>query len=179
MANGHGGKRAGAGRPRKPLADKILEDDIKKHKAKVLNFEGAAFPQEPPDWMPYYGSRTAGTPDADDIYKTTAAWLERTGCGHLVNPDFVQDYAIVKASFYEAQRIITKLGLYYVIEDDKGNKRMCTNPMITVAKDYFKLSNEAWGKIWAIIAQNCAEDFSGDSPNADIMEKLLRMNLDD
>ena len=61
----------------------------------------------------------------------------------------------------------------------KGNKRMHSNPMVAVAKDYFKLSNEAWDKIWAIIAQNCSENFGGDNPNDDLMKRLLTMNLDD
>ena len=73
MANGHGGKRPGAGRPRKPLSDKILEDDIKKHKAKVLNFgEEEAQRINPPDYAFHYtaGSKEGG-PDVTHLYQDT------------------------------------------------------------------------------------------------------------
>ena len=53
MANGHGGRRPGSGRPRKALADKILEDTTKKHKPKVLKFSGAGVSNEEiPDLVP-------------------------------------------------------------------------------------------------------------------------------
>ena len=171
MANGHGGARPGAGRPKKALADKILEGTTAKHRPKVLNFEGAALPSEPPVWFPYYGSKTSGDPDAPEIFKETTEWLEKTGCGHLVNPNFITDYAIVKASFYEASRIVAKLGLFYVVE--KGSdKIMMANPMIDVVHKYFKMSNEAWNKIWSIVAQN-SESYFGDDPNMDITSYLL------
>jgi hypothetical protein len=56
MANGHGGKRAGAGRKKKPLSEKILEGSVKKHKPKVLdipNLDDADIP-EPPEYLPMF-----------------------------------------------------------------------------------------------------------------------------
>lgn len=122
MANGHGGKRPGAGRPKKPLADKVLEGSTRKHKPKVLQMDGAeeTLP-EPPEWISYYGSKTAGAPDAPEIYRTTVEWLQKTGCLHLINPEYITDYAIIKSSWYEAHRMITRLGLVYSPVEKKVN----------------------------------------------------------
>lgn len=175
MANGHGGKRPGAGRPKKPLAEKILEGTERKHRPKVLNFEREEEPKpEPPEWIAYYGSKSAGLPDSQDIFKSTAAWLEKTGCLHLINPDFIMDYAIVKASWYEAQRLVTRFGLVYSPKE----KNLIENPVIDVAMKYFKMSEIAWAKIWSIVAQNCEQSFGGNNPNSDLMEKLIRMNTE-
>ena len=175
MANGHGGKRSGAGRPKKPLAEKILEGSAAKHKPKVIKFSGEDVPLiEPPEWIAYYGSKTAGKPDSQDIFKSTAEWLSKTGCSNLVLPDLIMDYAIVKASWYEAQRLITKLGLFYT----PNSKELEGNPIIDVAVKYFKLSEAAWDKIWRIVAQNSSVNFGGNNPHSDIMASLLNMDLE-
>ena len=64
------------------------------------------------------------------------------------------------------------LGLFYVVEKDEEDKRMYANPMIDVVHKYFKMSNEAWNKIWNIVAQN-SEMLLGDDPNSDVMAYLL------
>jgi len=171
IANGHGGKREGAGRPRKNLADKILDGTTDKHRPKVLSFEGADVPREAPEWTAYYGTKTAGEPDVGEIYRTTVQWLEKTGCLHLINPDYITDYAIIKASWYEAQRMITRYGLHYIKgQDDK--KALQYNPMIDAAVKYHKMTEIAWAKIWNIVAQN-SEVYFGDDPNMDSTSYLL------
>ena len=176
MANGHGGRRSGAGRKKKPLMDKIMEGSTDKHRPKVLKFEGGDAPPdpEPPKWITFYGRKTTGEPDADEIYKSTVAWLKTTGCLHLINPDFILDYAILKANWFETQRQITRTGMAYS-PDDKNV--MLSNPMIDVLFKYHKMTEMAWDKIWRIVAQNCEENFGGSNPHDDFMEKLLNMNM--
>ena len=172
MANGHGGKRAGAGRPRKPLSDKLLEGNPGKQKLTVLEFKGEAPPLEPPEYIAYYGSKQAGTPDADDIYRETVAWLEKTGCLHLVNASLIFDYAITKAHWYECERFVTSRGLGFM--PDKNT--LLENPIIDTSVKYFKMVNIAWSKIWDIVAQNSEQNFGGDSPHKDAMAKLLQFD---
>ena len=176
MANGHGGARPGAGRPRKPLAEKILEGNPGKRKPKVLEFSGRSqIDPEPPEYLlAYYGHRFAGGPGIGDIYKDTVVWLEQTGCIHLINPAFIMDYAIVKSHWYEAERFITASTLAYKPGDDK---LMVANPVIDVSVKYFKMAESAWARIWEIVQQNSERSWSS-NPNDDLMEGLIRMSLE-
>jgi hypothetical protein len=174
MANGHGGKRPGAGRPRKPLADKLLDGNPGKQKLKVLEFGGQIPLPEPPEYMPYYGSQKSGKPDADDIYRETVAWLEKTGCLHLINPSHIFDYAILKAHWYECERYVTSQGLGYM--PDQKTKKVLEHPIVETSVKYFKMADIAWSKIWDVVVQNCEHNFGGDNPHADVMAKLLRFD---
>jgi hypothetical protein len=172
MANGHGGRRPGAGRPRKPLAEKLLDGNPGKQKLKVVQFDGVAPTIDPPDYLSYYGSKKAGTPDSEDIYRETVQWLEQTGCLHLVNAALVLDYAIAKAHWYECERFITSQGLYYSPE----GKKLVENPVVETSVKYFKMADIAWSKIWDIVAQNCEHSFGGENPHSDAMAKLLNFD---
>ena len=174
MANGHGGKRAGAGRPKKPLHEKILEGSTKKHKPKVIKFAEETVPDvEMPDWIAYYGTRShQGEPSSQQVFEYTVKWLKTTGCLHLINPDLIMEYAIVKACWYEIQRLISQNGMAYTTD----KKLVEMNPMIDGAMKYFKMTDMAWDKIWRIVAQNCEENLGGSNPHDDFMEKLLHMN---
>jgi len=176
MANGHGGKRAGAGRPRKPLSDKILEDDLKKHKAKVLNFEGAEEQCiNPPDYAFYYTSDSKdGGPDVTHLYQDTVEFLKTTGCLHLINPGFIMEYALLKARWFECERVISATNVVVVNAQKNGLK---ANGAAELGLKYLRQADLCWDKIWAIVTQNCEETYGGDNPNADLMEKLLKMNL--
>jgi hypothetical protein len=168
MANGHGGARPGAGRKKKPLAEKILEGDIKKHKAKVLNFGEIETPElEVPEYLGDY-SKTLIHPNVIDFYKETATWLERTGCLHLVNPAFITEYAILKIRWLECERVAA---VSVMVKDRNGE--YTANPMSDLGIKYLKQADLCWSKIWSIVAQN-SEVYFGNDPNDDIMEALLR-----
>lgn len=175
MANRHGGRRPGAGRPRKPLADKLLDGNPGKQKLKVVDFGGDDSPPEPPEYLGYYGSKFAGTPDVNDVYRDTVVWLQKTGCLHLVNPSLITDYAIVKSHWYECERFITKNGIVYT----PNGKKIDEIPTVETSMKYFKMADAAWSKIWAIVAQNCEHHFGGENPHSDAMEALLRFNQND
>jgi len=174
MGNGHGGKRPGAGRPRKSLADKIYEGTTRKHKPRMLNMPEMPLPDlEYPERLSYYDARMAGLPDVQTVWEETAEWLKNTGCLHLINPAFIEEYAIIKARFYELERIISKTAPIYdeKYEDDK--KRLAVNPALDASLKYMKQADLIWDKIWAIVTAN-SEIYYGDDPNADIMAFLIK-----
>ncbi len=173
MANGHGGKRPGAGRPRKSLAEKQMEGTYGTRRPKVLNMpEAKEIKRDPEPWMSYYGSHTAGAPDAPEIHRMTVDWLTKVGCYHLVHPEYISDYAILKASWYEAQRQVTRLGMYYLNPAREEKKELLENPLINASVQYFKMAQVAWNKIWEIVRQN-SEIYFGDNPEQDFMAQLL------
>ncbi len=171
MANGHGGKRTGAGRPRKPLADKLFEGTAKKHKPKVLNMpslEDTPIP-EPPEYLKDFncGEAAETVPDMQVLFKATTAWLEKTGCLHLINPDFLTEYALMKTRWLECEEIVSRSIIY------QKNGEIIVNPVAELALKYSKAADVAWSKIWNIVAAN-SEVYFGDDPNADVMAFLIK-----
>ena len=176
MANGHGGARAGSGRPRKPFAQKILEGHPDKRKPKVLDIAADGDSPVPiyPERLAYYPSRMSGEPNSQDIWHETVEFLKTTGCLHLINPAFIEEYSLLKARFYEVERIISKTSLVY---DDKKKGGIETNPAVDTGLKYLKAADLVWAKIWDIVRQN-SEKAYGVTPNDDLMQRLLRFNRD-
>ena len=169
MANGHGGARAGAGRKSKPLIDKIMEDTTKKHKPKILDIpDGELISAEPPEYLGDFATLDT-EPTLEDIYTNTVKWLQKTGCLHLVNPDFIMEYAVLKSRWQEHEFIAGQK-----IAVVKANGEVAPNPFYQSALEYLREANAVWDKIWRIVAQNCVTEFGGGNPHADVMEILIR-----
>ncbi|GHV44277.1 hypothetical protein FACS189492_0340 [Clostridia bacterium] len=184
MANGHGGARVGAGRKRKPLAEKILEGTTKKHKPKVLDFEGsgAEFPEPPDyfDWIELNATRQK-VPTMKEVYNRAADWLETTGCLHLINPEYIEHYAILVCRWMACEEVVSHFLLGKDVKTDKsGNKseKYVSNPMIYAGLRYKKAADEAWDKIWRIVQQN-SETYYDTSTGEDLMLGLLRLGRDE
>ncbi len=176
MANGHGGKRAGAGRKKKPLTDKILEGSVKKHKPKVLDLPGleASDAPEPPDYLEHFnsGDVSEDIPSMQNVFYEVTDWLEKTGCLHLISPVLITEYALLKTRWLECEALVANVLLY---PDRNGS--LWVNPMAELGLKYYKSADIAWSKIWNIVAQNSEVSF-GNDPQADFMEKLLKMNME-
>jgi len=171
MANGHGGKRPGAGRPRKSLADQQLEGLYGKRRPKVLNLpdlEDISIP-EPPDYLRQFNASSISNhiPSMERIFRETTDWLSKTKCLHLINPDFITHYALLITRWLECEDIVSRAPLV-----KSGNKDPVANPLISSAMQYKKAADAAWDKIWSIVAQN-SEMYYGDDPSQDIMAQLL------
>ena len=165
VANGHGGARPGAGRKKKPLADKLMEGNPGKRPNKVLGFaEGLPHDMELPEYLEDFAGFDI-EPDVNEFYRSTVKWLERTGCLHMINPDFIAEYAMLKTRWLECEFIVGSLFAHHRIS------------MATTSADmglkYLKQADAAWGKIWAIVAQNCEYNLGSENPNAEIMAALL------
>lgn len=164
MANGHGGKRAGAGRKPKPLAEKILDGNPGKRRPVVMNLpEDNIAPMQCPECMKEFAFFDI-EPSIESIYEQTVKWLEGTGCLHLINPAFITEYALLRTRWLECEWIV---GMQPVI----GNIE--ANPMMEMGIKYLKAANEAWGKIWEIVSQN-SQMYFGDDPNRDVMAFLIK-----
>lgn len=167
MANGHGGKRAGAGRKPKPLAEKMLDGNPGKRRPVVMNIPADGdFSTKAPEYLqefPFFD----GEPSIDGIYEQTAEWLKHTGCLHLINPAFLTEYALLKTRWLECEWMV---GRQLILSVGGGVE---ANPMAETGLKYLRAANEVWGRIWEIVAQNSAT-YLGDDPNADIMAVLLK-----
>ena len=177
MANGHGGKRPGAGRPKKALADKILEDTTRQHRPKVLKFTGAEIPNlDPPAYLRTLNAEGVlnSVPNMEVVYKETADWLSKTGCLHLINPAFITHYALLITRWMECEDIVSR-----VIMFKDHNNDYAPNPMSAQALQYKKAADAAWDKIWSIVTQNSEESYGGSDPRSKLMEKLIGLHQED
>ena len=167
-----GGARKGAGRKKKPLAEKILEGNPGRRPLKVVEFYGV--PAEgnltPPDFLKIASKETAENyPTADQIYTQVSEWLQGTGCAHLISPTLIEDFAINRRAFFETEYMNKWLGRI------AGGKR---SPYVDMAAQYYSMMRAAWDKIWAIVAQNSEKNYSSlRSDGEDVMERLLSGGL--
>jgi len=181
MANGHGGKRAGSGRPRKPLAQKILEGHPGKRKPKVLDIEvdGNSELEYPLRLAHTRGNlQFEGEPTSQDIWEETVAFLKPTGCLHLINPQLIERYSLYIARLYEAERVVTMTAIAYdkAPEETTKNKNLALNPGVEAGAKYAQLADAMWDRIWAIVKENSEKSFSK-NPHEDFMDGLIELNL--
>ena len=158
---GSGGYRAGAGRPKKPASEKILEGNPGKRPIEVLDFEECEdIPKEPPSWLSSKGKQ---------VYKKTVEWLEKIGCTKGILPDTIEEYAQCKSRWLEAEETLNKYGL--LVKDKKGNPG--PSPYLQFSQTYLKMTNDVWSKIYQVVRETKLTEIDPNSPNDDVMESLL------
>ena len=171
MANGHGGRRPGAGRPKKAFADKILEGNPGKRKPKIVKFQRAEDDAAPemPAYLPDYTIRGEDNvrPNAETVWREAVDWLDKTGCLPLIHPIFITRYAILKSRWYSAERLFSEMGLIGV-----KNETVVESPVVEVSARYIRAANACWNKMLYVAAQN-SDAVPGAGPNDDI-ERLIR-----
>jgi hypothetical protein len=168
-----GGKRVGAGRPKKPLAEKIMEGNPGKRKLEVLSFpessEIAEFPS-PPQYLKDASRADGNWPGASEIYEKVSAWLETTGCLQLISPDHITEYSLLKARWLECEAMNAKHGL---LAKHPVSGQPIASPYVRMGIDYLKAADSAWSKIWSVVSENSKKDYRWNNPNEDVMEALL------
>jgi hypothetical protein len=166
-----GGKRPGAGRPRKPLSVRIDEgvDGVSHRKPKVLEFpenqnnqtENKSKNQK--SKLPTFlemSSKEGGDdlPSAAAIYEQTLEWVISTGCERFVSKQLIEDFAFTRRSYLECEFMSKKLGRVM-----QGGK---PSPYVKASQEYLKLTTALYREIWSIVAQNSTTDFTKNGSNA-------------
>lgn len=172
MGNGRGGARTGAGRKRKPLADKILEGNRNKEPIKKLNLpvgklQGEDMPQAA-DFL-RQNTKNATQNIAPKVYEETWAWLKARKCDHLIKKELVEQYALYISRWVQCEEAINTFGL---LAKHPTTGMPISSPYVSMGINYLKQANGVWAQIFQVIKDNC-ETPIGDNPNDDIMEKIL------
>ncbi len=160
-----GGRRAGAGRPKKAVTQKILEGNPGKRPIEVVTFnqDGMELPSEPPAYL---------SAEAKKIYKTVYQWLVSVGCTKGILPYNLEEYAFCKARWLECEDMNTKHGL--LVKDQNG--KPMPSPFVAMAQQYMRQTNEVWAKIYFVVRETKLSKWDENTPNDDVMEKLLGGN---
>ena len=155
-----GGARAGAGRKKRPLTDKILEGNPGKREIKTVQFPKTNNHLEnhdsrnqveydarhAPDFLAQNGLECGdNVPSAKKIYTLLMAFIKSSGCERLISTNLVEDFAHLRRSYLECEYMNRTRGRI------ANGKR---SPYVTMAVDYNKQALAIYDRIWNIIAQN-------------------------
>jgi hypothetical protein len=165
-----GGARAGAGRKKKALADKISEG--KTDKVTVLptaNLKGIEMPA-PKEYLKA-PQKNGQENYAVEIYEKTWNWLNEKGCAELVSPELIEHYAMTVSRWIQCQDAISNYGF---LAKHPTTGAAIVSPYVNISLQYMKQANQLWYQIYQVVKENCSEGYSGANPQDDVMERLLR-----
>lgn len=178
MANGHGGARVGAGKKKKPLADKLLDGNPGKRKLEVIEFdvdsdlEGVDMPP-PRDYLAAK-QRNGKNIIAIDVYEKTWAWLSERGCIALIPYQIMEQYAMTVARWIQCEEAVSELG-FLSKHPTTGNA--IPSPFVAMSHNYLRDANNIWLQIYQVVRENCSTEYKGSAPHDDLMEKLLSTKM--
>jgi hypothetical protein len=170
------------GRPKKPVADKVLEGNPGKRELTVVKFDGGEKPKpkspgtaQPPKsrvprGMPSYLDITAKEggdvlPPAGEIFAALSEWVASSGCADIVTPSLLEDFAFLRRGYLECEYMNRKLGRI------ASGKR---SPYVNMALDYQKAMMAVYNQIWLIVSQNCETKYEGKN---EFLQMLMNRNF--
>lgn len=177
MAGNHnsGGARVGAGRKRKPIAEKIADGERGQRNMTVMQFDDLpnleGLPMPKPNEILSDTQRDGSVLQAADLYKAAWEWLEERGCATLISPQLLDRYAMATARWIHCEETISSAG-YLAKHPTTGNA--IQSPYVAMSQTYMGQANRLWTEIFAIVRENSMGDYSGINPQEDVMERLLR-----
>lgn len=169
---GRGGARAGAGRKKSAIKDKIEKGNPGGRKLEVLDIpdmEGVEMPK-PHDFLSAE-QRDGSSLQAGDIYKETWEWLKKVGCANMISPQLLERYAMASARWIQCEEMTNKLGF---LSKHPTTQKPIPSPFINIGINYMNQAVRLWNEIFQIVKENCSAEFSEPAPQTDLMERLLR-----
>lgn len=183
---GSGGKRAGAGRKNKPLADKILEGNPGKRALKKIEFENgsvdvpevtladftASSVPKPKEYLT--AKQKQGELIAEEVRTEVWLWLKERRCDHLIPMLLVDQYAMSYARWVQAEQARSEFGSLSK-HPTTGNAQQ--SPFIVIAQNESKQALNIWRLIYDIVAQNCTVEMKIGMPDKTATMKRLLGHL--
>ena len=166
---GRGGARAGAGRKKKAVIDKIT--DKSNQPIEVLDIpevDGVEMPK-PKDILSA-SQRDGKNFMAKEIYEETWEWLKKISCHTVVSPQVIERYAMCAARWIQCEQMTNELGF---LSKHPTTGKPIPSPFINIGINYMNQAVRSWNEIYQIVKENCTVDYSGKNPQDDLMEKLL------
>ncbi|MCC8044196.1 MAG: P27 family phage terminase small subunit [Clostridiales bacterium] len=170
-----GPKQGSGGRPKKALADKIVEGNAGHRPLTVIDFGDKAADLEGQD-MPK-PSEYLSAPQQDgsklcaaEIYENTWNWLSERGCSALVSPQLIERFAMASARWIQCENITSKLGF---LSKHPTTGAAIQSPYVAIGDKYLTQANRLWSEIYQIVRENCTSEYGGAGQQEDMMEQML------
>ena len=167
---GVGGKRPGAGRKPKGVAEKAANGNPGGRKLTVLDIPDTEGMQMPPPDEILSATQKDGTKlKAAEIYERVWNWLDRLGATAYITPEVIEQYAICRARWLQCEDMTNELGF---LSRHPTTGKPITSPFINIGINYMNQAARQWDAIMQTVKENCSVDFTGANPNDDL-EKIL------
>lgn len=166
-----GGARPGAGRPRKPLTEKIADGNSGRTitvLTPIADLEGADMPAIK-DYLTEE-QKIGIELEADAIFRSVYDWLKKWKCEKFVSPEIIEHYALADARHIQAEKLISRTG-YLAKHPTTGAP--IQSPYVAISHSYEKTANQYLFIMQQIIKENCSEEFKGYQDSDDMMADLL------
>lgn len=166
-----GGVRAGAGRPRKPLVDKVADGNSGRPitvLTPLVDLEGADMPAIK-DYLSEE-QKIGIDLEADLIFKYVYEWLKEWKCEKYVSPEVIEHYALADARHIQAEKLISRTGF---LAKHPTTGAPIQSPYVAISHSYAKEANSYLATIQQIVKENCSEEFIGYTDSDDMMADLL------
>ena len=166
-----GGARPGTGPKRKALTEKISAGKT----AEVIDLPGAVEltgVDMPPvkEYMKAH-QKNGEKLCAEESFAETWTWLKRVGCTELVNLQLINQYAMSVARQIQCEQAISEYGF---LAKHPTTGAACQSPYVAMLQQFTKQANQTWFQIYQIVRENCSVEYTGNTPQDDMMERLLR-----
>jgi len=168
-----GPQKGVGGRPKKPLAEKLAEGNLGKRKLSVMEVSadeliGSDMPS-PKDFLSAE-QKNGMQIQAYEVFKTTWAWLRKYNCEQLINQESLEQYSMAVARWIQCEEVISQFGF---LAKHPTTGAAIASPYVSMEREYSKHANLLWCQIHAIVKENSSVDYGGQSPQDDVMERLL------
>ena len=115
--------------------------------------------------------RNGGKLEAEEIYRETWLWLKARHCEKLVSPQLISQYAMAVSRWIQCEHAISE---YDFLAKHPTTNAAIASPYVTMSQNYMKQVNQIWYQIYQVVKENCSVEFAGNTPQDDVMERLLR-----
>ena len=165
----------GQGRKPKALAEKLVAGNPGHRPMLVMELpegtqlDGEEMP-EPGEYL-QARQRNGGALEAEKIYRETWLWLKERGCERLVSKQLLEQYAMSVSRWIQCEEAISEYGF---LSKHPTTGAACASPYVAMSQQFMKQVNQIWYQIFQIVKENCSSEFSGNTPQDDVMERLLR-----
>ena len=133
-----GGARAGAGRKRKALSDKIVEGKADLDNGAVIlpdpvDIEGV----DMPPIKDFLKAKQKNGKDmcAEEVYKSTYLWLKKRHCEKIVSTQLLEQYAMSVSRWVQCEEAISEFG-FLAKHPTTGNAMQ--SPYVAMSQNYMK-----------------------------------------
>ena len=166
-----GGPRPGTGPKTKPLTEKIAQGKS----AMVLDLPEPAelTGEDMPPIKEYMKAKQKNGIElcAEEVFIETWEWLKKLNCTAYVNTQLINQYAMSVARQVQCEQCLSEYG-FLAKHPTTGNA--IASPYVSMLQQFTKQANQSWYQIYSIVKDNCSVEYAGNTPQDDVMERLLR-----
>lgn len=159
-----GGARAGAGKKRKSMGEKIADGQMELPKENLPRTAAKPKKHKPNKFLTEE-QKPGKNQYIKETFKKVWDWLDSRGITERVAPHIIDEYVMLITIHLACEKEILEKGR--VLESPKGVKNL--NPLVRASIDYVKQANNLWyGAIGAVARDVVPVTYDGDD-----MERLL------